>query len=398
MPRDEYLPLADRFKPADDWAPRIARQARSMGAKYINLTTRHHDGYCLFDTATHDFNAARTGPGRDLVAEFVEAARAEGLRVGLYYSVHTWRWPGFWEPRRHPDQLEKMVEEMHAQVEELMSGYGPVDMLWYDVPAVPGGRVPGSIGTISEPIDQTPAAFYRSAELNARVRELQPGILINNRSGLPEDFGTPEQRINPEADADRLWEACMTRNYAPGWAWLKHSMANKSPGEILFNLVDAVRLGGNFLFNVGPDDRGYLDARDTETIETLGAWMQRHGEAIYGTAPAGIYDGPGQGATYHYGMFTCKGATTYLTLFYYPEGYVIVSRIGPGIRSARLLTTGEPLKVEALSNARWRISGLPQTPPDPLAPVVEIEFEAPPYLLRHRPDGWLDGELTAEPI
>ncbi|MHC4886323.1 MAG: alpha-L-fucosidase, partial [Planctomycetota bacterium] len=218
-------------------------------------------------------------------------------------------------------------------------------------------------------------------------------ILINNRSGLPEDFGTPEQHITPEEDPDRMWETCMTRNYAPGWAHLPHSMANKTPGEILYNLVNAVRLGGNFLFNVGPDAQGYLDPRDAETVTSIGAWMRRHGEAIYGTRPEKIYDGHNQGASYHYGMFTCKGSTAYMTLFYYPEDYVIISRIGPAIRSARILTTGKELKVEALSNQRWRLSGLPKTPPDPLAPVLEIEFEAPPYLLTYEGDGWLTGEL-----
>jgi alpha-L-fucosidase len=394
MPVEEYRQLAEAFRPAADWAPTLARRAKRMGARYMALTTRHHDGYCLFDTRTHDFNAAKTGPGRDLVAEFVEAARAEDLRIGFYYSVHTWRWPGFWDPRAHPEDLPKMVEEMHEQVEELMTRYGTIDVLWYDVPAVPGSWVPGSWGWRGQAVDQTPAEFYRSAELNARVREWQPHILINNRSGLPEDFGTPEQHVTPEDDPDRAWETCMTLNYAPGWAHLRHSMADKTPGEVLYNLVNAVRLGGNFLFNVGPDADGRLGARDAETVEALGAWMERHGEAIYGTRPGGIYSTARQGPCYHYGMFTTRGSTAYLSLFYYPEEYVVLSRLLPGVKRAELLTTGEELPVTALSNARWRIDGLPADPPDPLAPVLKIEFEDEPREMRFRGAEWLHGELT----
>ncbi len=396
MPLDEYMPLTEQFKPASDWASKLARKAREMGAQYIALTTRHHDGYCLFDTCTHDFTAPKTGPGRDLVAEFVEAVRAEGLRVGFYYSVHTWRWRGFWAPEKYPEQMDQIVEEMHTQVEELMTNYGKIDILWYDVAAVPGGRVPGSFGKEEKPVSEDPAEFYQSAKLNARVRELQPDILINNRSGLPEDFGTPEQKIKPDEGAGRMWEACMTLNYPPGWGHLRHSMANKTVGEVLFNLVSAVRLGGNFLFNVGPDENGYLDERDAQTVKGLGEWMSKHGEAIYGTRPEGIYRDANQGPCYHYGMFTCKGATAYMTLFYYPEEYVIISRVGPGIKSATLLTTGDELTVEPLRNHRWCISGLPQTPPDPVAPVLKIEFESAPYQLSFDPDGWLDGRMEAD--
>ncbi len=132
IPQSEYDPLADRFQPVADWAERLARQAVEAGAKYMVLTTRHHDGYCLFDTATSDFNAAKTGPGRDLIAEYVEAMRRAGLKVGFYYSLLNWRWPGQWSPDRYPDDLPRLVDEVHAQVRELMTHYGKIDILWYD--------------------------------------------------------------------------------------------------------------------------------------------------------------------------------------------------------------------------------------------------------------------------
>ncbi len=392
MPPAEYEPLADRFAPADDWAPQLARTARDAGAKYVVLTTRHHDGYCLFQTETHDFCAPKTGPGRDLIAEYVQACRDEGLRVGFYYSVHSWRWHGFWDPRGYPDELPLMVDELHAQVRELMSQYGTIDLLWYDTPVVPGAEAPSATTWQGTPIDASPAEFYRSAELNEMVRRLQPDILINNRSGLAEDFGTPEQRIRPEEDPDRAWEACMTLNHAPNWGCLKHSLADKSPGEVLYNLVNAVRRGGNFLFNVGPDGEGYVGEREGRVLRHIGRWLDRHGEAIYATRPTGVYPpGRGQGPCCHYGWFTCKGSTAYLSLFYYPGDGLVISRVGPAIRSATLLTTGRELTVEAMSNARWRLTGLPENPPDPLAPVVKIEFESEPHLLAQTDASWLDG-------
>lgn len=395
MPLDEYRELADRFHPAADWADQIADQAVRAGARYVVLTTRHHDGYCLFSTKTDPFNAANTGPGRDLIAEYVAALRKRGLKVGFYYSVINWRWHGFWDPNSYAEELPKIVDEIHAQVRELLTNYGKIDVLWYDVPQVPGGHTPGASGYQSKPVADSPAEFYRSQELNAMARELQPHILINNRSGVPEDFGTPEQNIQPEKGG-RAWEACMTINYAPNWGNIQHSIADKTAGQILYNMIQAVRLGGNFLFNIGPDEKGHVARRDREALDRIGTWMERHGEAVYGTAPEGIYRTPNQGPCYQYGMFTCKGKTAYLTLFYYPGDYIVVSKVGPEILSAELLTTGEALQVEPMRNARWRISGLPSSPPGDLAPVIKIEFASAPYLLKFSDAQWLDGDYKAE--
>lgn len=278
----------------------------------------------------------------------------------------------------------------------MLSNYGKIDILWYDVSQVPGGNTPGSCGYQADPIDRSAADFYRSAQLNAMARALQPDILINNRSGTPEDFGTPEQHINPE-DAGRAWEACMTINYAPNWANIHHSIADKTAGQVLYNMMQAVRLGGNFLFNIGPDEHGHPAPRDRAILDPIGRWLQTHGEAVYQTSPEGIYSKPSQGPCYHYGMFTCRKHIAYLTIFYYPGNYLIISQVGPAIRRASLLTTGKPLTVEAMSNARWKISGLPASPPDDLAPVIKLEFEAPPYILHFANAAWLTGNFTALP-
>jgi alpha-L-fucosidase len=393
MPLAEYEALANEFRPPVGWAEKLVARAVAAGARYVVHTTRHHDGFCLFDTATGDFNAAARGPRRDLIAEFVEAARGAGLGIGLYYSLLNWRWHAYWDPAGHAEEFPAMVEEVHTQVRELMSNYGKIDVLWYDGGMVPGGMTHGMWG--EDPIPVEPAEFFRSAELNAAVRELQPGILINNRAGVSEDFGTPEQRVGGDG-TDRPWEACMTVNYAPGWGYLRGSVANKTAGEVLFNLVDAVRLGGNFLFNVGPRPDGSVDEREGGVLREVGEWLGRHGEAIYGTRPEGIYDlsrGRVQGPAFHYGMWTCRGRTAYLTLFYYPGEELVVAKVQPAIRSAQLLTTGEPLTVESLSNRRTLIRGLPPESPDPLATVIKVEFEGRPSALTARSAKWLDGKF-----
>lgn len=392
IPASEYDPLAEDFVPADDWAERLAQLAVDAGAKYVVLTTRHHDGYCLFNTSTHDFNAADTGPGRDLIEEYVEALRDAGLKVGFYYSLMNWHWHGYWDPKGYPGDLNAMVEEVHTQVEELMTHYGEIDILWFDGGGVPGSSGHGMWG--GDPIDKSPAEFWRADALNAMIRDLQPNILVNNRAGLAGDFGTPEQHIRAE-EGGRAWETCMTLNYAPGWGYLQHSLANKTPNEVLFNMVDAVRLGGNFLFNVGPRGDGMVDDREKDVLLQIGEWMDTHGEAIYGTQPEKIYRQGGgrvQGPMFHYGMWTCKGRTAYFTMFYYPGEELVVSKVGPEIVSAELLTTGKKLDLEPLRNGRTLISGLPPHPPGLLAPVVKVEFKGTPHAVHPSGASWLDGE------
>lgn len=388
MPLEEFTPLAEAFRPRSDWAKRLAAEAVNAGMKYVVLTTRHHDGYALFNSEHDDFNAARTGPGRDLVAEYVQALREAGLGVGFYYSLMNWRWRGYWDAEAYPDEVEAMVAQSHAQIRELMTNYGEIDILWFDGGAPAGQRTPGQWA--GEAVTEDRAEFWRAEEISAMVRELQPRALLNNRSGLDGDFGTPEQRVEA---LERPWETCMTLNFAPGWGYLRHSLADKTPTEVLYHLVDAVRLGGNFLLNVGPRADGLIDERELSVLRPIGEWMKLHGEAIYGTEPERIYPPGGhpQGAMFHYGMWTCRGATGYFTIFYYPEEYLIVSKIGPGIVSAELMTTGQPLTVEPISNSRFRISGLPADPPGPLAPVVKVQFEGPPYRIDTRGAEWLAG-------
>ncbi|MEM6561736.1 MAG: alpha-L-fucosidase, partial [Planctomycetota bacterium] len=236
-----------------------------------------------------------------------------------------------------------------------------------------------------------PAEFWRSAELNAMVRRHQPGILINDRSGLPEDFGTPEQVVRP-AEQGRLWETCMTLNPAPGWGFLHGPLVVKSPAEVLWHLLDAVRRGGNFLFNVGPDATGALAPRDIATLAELGRWLEHHGEAVYDTHPDDIYrTGVPQGTAFHYGMFTQRGNVAYLTIFYPPpDGTLVLTRLAGGLRSATLIDDGAACEIVPLDNDRHRISGLP-TEPSAMPRVVKLTFDQPPQLVGTSDASWLLG-------
>lgn len=397
IPLDEYESLADAFCPEPDWAIRLVEAIAAAGARYAVLTARHHDGFCLFPTRTHDYHAAARGAKRDLVEEFVTAARGVGLRVGLYQSVHTWRWRGYWDPAGYPDDLPRMVEELHAQVGELMTSYGPIDVLWYDGPQAPGSAVPGDFNWAGAPIGQDKGVFWRIDELNARVREWQPEILINDRGGVAGDFGTPEQTVKP-AEQGRLWETCMTLNQPPGWGCLAAPSVRKPAPMVLWHLIDAVRRGGNFLFNVGPDASGGLPQRDRDTLAELGRWLERNGEAVYGTSPGDIYRlDQSQGIAFHYGMFTQRRECLYLVLFYPPsDGVVTLARLAGELQGASVLGDGTALDVDRGRNGRWLIRGVARTGPGEMPGVLKLTFAEPPVAASTRDAGWLDGNYRPE--
>ena len=235
IPVQEYEKLAATFKPRPQVAREWARLARESGMRYMVMTTKHHEGFCLFDSKLTDYNAARQGPGRDLVAEYVEAARSEGLRVGFYYSLMDWHHPDGARCAKDEAARRRFVDYIHGQVRELCTNYGKVDILWYDV------NWPLSV------------EGWEAAKMNAMVRSLQPDIILNNRSGLPEDFGTPEQHIVPERGG-RMWEACMTMN--DSWGYTPIDKNYKTPAQVVGMLRQVAAGGGNLLLNIGPAPDG----------------------------------------------------------------------------------------------------------------------------------------------
>jgi len=252
IPIGEYLPLAKQFNPKPGFARAWAKLAKAAGMKYMVMTTKHHEGFCNFDTKLTDYCATKQGPKRDLVREYVEAARAEGLHVGLYYSLMDWHHPDGAKCKTDEAARRRFVDYIHGQVNELMSNYGKIDILWYDVPW---------------PLD---AKGWESVEMNKMVRKLQPDIIINNRSKIPEDFDTPEQRI--VASADRPWESCMTMN--DSWGYHAADDGWKSPKTIIRNLITCARDGGNYLLNIGPKPDGSIPEQSIAVLSEVGRWME----------------------------------------------------------------------------------------------------------------------------
>jgi alpha-L-fucosidase len=362
IPPDEYHALADRFQPRHFDATAWARLARAAGMKYMVLTTKHHDGFCLFDSQYTDFTSVKAAARRDFVAEYVAACRAEGLGVGLYFSVKDWDFPAYFDgPERNPEGWAKGVEHFHNQAKELLTNYGKIDILWFDCPDDANFR--GGWGEATRDV-------WRSQELVDWIERAQPGILLNNRAGLPGDFRTPEQSV-PHGSQPGRWEACVTMTrmhwgYCPGDAY-------KDLWQILQELVACTAAGGNYLLNVGPDPDGAIPLPACERLLALGEWMKTHGEAIYGTERIL----PDWWDYFSLGRMTTRGNTAYLILeAWSPNGSLSLNQLKNKVRRATLLATGQELQARR-EGRRLLIEGLPPVPPAMPFNVVKLELDGP---------------------
>jgi alpha-L-fucosidase len=349
IPVAEYEQLAKRFNPKPNAARDWARLARRAGQKYMVMTTKHHEGFCLFDTATTTYCAAKQAAGRDLVREYVEAARAEGLRVGFYYSLMDWHHPDGARCAEDEAARKRFVEYIHTHVRELMSNYGRIDVLWYDV---------------AWPLD---ARGWESERMNSMVFSLQPDIIVNNRNKLPGDFTTPEQRIEA-AEGDRAWEACMTMNGS--WGYQAADDDWKSPKTIVRNLISCARDGGNYLLNIGPRGDGSVPEDSVRILEAVGSWMSRNGDTIYASDRC-------QPRRSNYASFTRRGNTLYMHVHFWPGEDVSIAGLLVPVKSARFLATGQNVHFEQ-DKLRVHFTGLPATAPDQPVSTLAIECEAEP--------------------
>jgi alpha-L-fucosidase len=374
---EEYRPLADRFTPSQFDADAWAALAVEAGMKYLTFTTRHHDGFCLYDSQVSDFTSVRTAARRDFVAEVVAAARRAGLRVGLYYSLLDWRFPGYFDgPERNPESFQAMVQQAHDQVRELMTHYGTIDVLWYDGHWFPG-FVEGKsfITEWGEYVHEDRAAeLWRSEELNAMVRRLQPNILINNRVGSKEDFDTPEQHVTA-SEPGRAWETIMTMGDACGWGYIHHNPNMKTPTQLIQHLIKAASGEGNFMLNIGPRADGTVREEEVSRLRAIGQWMRVNGEAIYGSQRAPFHGGM-------IGMTTAQGPdTVYLHVVRWPVGEAFLADVPRRITRATVLATGEKIAVDAAPNVRAprrvRLHGFAPAPPDQNCTVIKLEMGEP---------------------
>ncbi|HEU5403172.1 MAG TPA: alpha-L-fucosidase [Terriglobales bacterium] len=349
IPVSEYAPLAKRFNPKPHAARACAKLAKQTGQKYMVMTTKHHEGFCNFNTKLTDYCAPKQGPGRDLVAEYVEAARAEGLRVGFYYSLMDWHHPDGARCATDEEARKRFVEYTHGLIRELMTNYGKVDVLWYDV---------------AWPLDKE---GWESEKMNKMVFELQPDIIVNNRNKLHGDFSTPEQHITAETGG-RAWETCMTLN--DSWGYQAADDDWKQPKQVLRNLISCSRDTGNYLLNIGPKADGTIPEESVRIFNEVGQWMQRNGETIYGTDPC-------EPRRSSYASFTRKGNTLYMHIHFWPGDTAAMCGLMTGVKSARLLATGQNVKFQQ-DKYRVRFMGLPATAPDHPISTIAIECESEP--------------------
>ena len=290
IPDEQYMSYFNHFCP-DLYNPgEWARMAADAGMKYFVVTSKHHEGFCLWDSQFTDYKATNTPWGKDLLKPMVEAFREAGLRVGFYYSLLDWHHPDYTTDRQHPQRndaarraadtgrdMTRYAEYMRNQVRELLTEFGPIDIVWYDF------SFPGE--------DGKGCADWESDKLYALTRELMPNVLINNRLNLPgsADFLTPEQFQPTEQPKDEhgnpaVWEGCQT--FSGSWGYYRDEHTWKSVPQLLWMLIDGVSKNGNLLLNVGPTGRGEFDYRARERLAGIGAWMKRHGRSIYGCGAA----------------------------------------------------------------------------------------------------------------
>ena len=363
IPVAQYELLAKHFNPRPHAAREWAKLAKRAGQKYMVMTTKHHEGFCNWDTKLTDYNAMKQGPGRDLVREYVEAARAEGLRVGFYYSLMDWHHPDGATCKTDEAARRRFVDYTHGLIRELLTNYGKIDVLWYDV---------------SWPLT---AAQWESERMNEMVFQLQPDIIVNNRNGLDGDFATPEQRIQA-SEAGRAWESCMTLN--DSWGFNRADDQWKTPKTIVDNLITCARGGGNYLLNIGPEPDGSVPPATIEVLEAVGKWMDTNGKTIYGSErgtlnPDASCNYSRKGNTLYVHVYNWPGRTPAAQWldFYKPEVVVAIGGLKPKVLSARVLKTGK--KVEFTQDEfSFRLTGLPLVAPDQPATVIEVECDGEP--------------------
>ena len=293
-PIGPYAAHAATFHPGPNCPHAWAKLAKAAGMKYTVMTTKHHEGFCNFDTKLTNYCAAKQGPGRDVVREYVEAARAEGLRVGFYYSLMDWHHPDGAHCATDEAARHRFVDYTHGLIRELLTNYGKIDVLWYDV---------------AWPLD---AKGWESERMNEMVFQLQPDIIVNNRNKLQGDFATPEQKIVAETGG-RAWESCMTLN--DSWGYQRADDDWKSSRTIIRNLIQCVRDGGNYLLNIGPKPDGSIPEESTRVLNEVGTWMHTNGHTIYESDLCEVRRS-------NYASFTRTGNTLYMHVHFWPGEYV----------------------------------------------------------------------------
>jgi alpha-L-fucosidase len=347
----DYRQLPSRFNPAEFDPAAFVRLARAAGQRYIVFTTKHHDGFCMFDSKYTNYKITKTPYGKDIVELLATACHDQGMPLGFYYSPPDMNHPAFrdttrpagenWNGQPERPEWPLYLEYMRLQLTELLTRYGPVAIIWFD-------------GLHDQ-------AKYDGRRFIDLIHELQPQTLVNNRIGLPGDYDTPEQFF-PKTIPVRLWETCMTINHT--WAYNKNDQNFKSSRQLIRTLVEVASRGGNFLLNVGPTPQGTIQPEFEERLRAIGKWLDRNGEAIYDTTA-----GPLQGLSF--GRTTAKNRDIFLHILDWPGASVeLAGNMLPKLRSVSLLDTRASL--EFRQNDQRVTIQLPAQAPDPDVTVIVL--------------------------
>jgi alpha-L-fucosidase len=343
---ENYHKYFEHFNPNLLDAQAWAQQAKANGFKYVIITAKHHDGFCLWDTKETDYKVTQTNYQKDLLAELIIAFRAEGLKIGIYYSLLDWHHQAFpvdgYHPMRnnldyqaqHPGNMAVYRQFMQNQVRELLTGYGKIDYLWFDF-SYPSRQWQEHVGKGAED--------WGSSELEKLIKTLQPDILINDRLDLSRGVQTPEQfsRSKASESAEDVWETVQTLNNS--WGYDRDNLNFKSSELVAKQLVDTVSKGGNFTMNIDPNARGLWNETSREILDEVGQWLYKHGESIYGASNS-KYQAPVDC------RYTQKGNKLYLHLFSWPYRTLLLPELGERVSFARLLNDGSEIRFANTKN------------------------------------------------
>jgi alpha-L-fucosidase len=360
IPVPEYEEYAKRFNPAKFDAESWVTLAKRSGMKYIVITSKHHDGFCLWDSKVSEYDIMDFAPfKRDILKELAEACKKHGIRLCFYHSIMDWH---------HPDakgaNFAKYREDyMTPQLKELLTDYGDIGVLWFD------GE------WINEWTEPQGKALYKL------LREVKPGLIINNRVGKGRngmqgmsksadysgDFGTPEQEIPAQGLPGVDWESCMTMNNT--WGYKSNDHDWKSEEALIHTLIDIASKGGNFLLNVGPTAEGLIPPPSVERLETMGKWLEINGESIYETTASPF-------GTPAWGRYTKKPGKIYAHVFQWPkEAKLIVPNADHKVSKAYLLADNKQSALPTQQTDAGLIINLPAEAPDAIASVIVIEHK-----------------------
>lgn len=365
---EDYEKYFKHFDP-DLYDPTLwAKAASDAGMKYFVITTKHHEGFCLWDSEYTDYKAPNTPYGKDVLTPMVKAFRNENMKVGFYHSLIDWHHPDFTTDQLHPMRdnaeyrakdkdrnFEKYVAYLHAQTKELMTKFGKVDILWYDFSYEGKGK-----------------EQWHSEELIKLIRSYQPHIIIDDRLQIDQDVKTPEQAMPDEwvkvGGMPVVWEGCHT--FSGSWGYYRDEESWKSVGQLIVMLIDSVSKGGNLLLNVGPTGRGEFDSRALERLKGMGEWMKRHGRSIYGCTQAPLEFECPQNCKMTYNPDTKR---LYLHILFWDfADTVLKGELARHVDYVQLLSDASEIRFERCENGDIRLQKPLKKPLNAEIPVIEI--------------------------